>query len=811
MTLCFLVVSMFALAQAAIALGAGSAGTARPDSAALVSAEEPAGTTHHDAPAKHPDTKSSRSDEKPAHAGAKAAASGPLSAVHGQFTEGSWPFRPLARPSTPQPTRLGDWCQNDVDRFIAGKLEEAGLQPNPPADKLTLLRRVTFDLTGLPPTPSEQKAFLADHTRGAYAKVVDRLLDSPRYGERWAQHWLDVVRYSETEGFKRDALRPNAYRYRDYVIRAMNDDMPYDRFVREQLAGDEIAPDNPEALVATGLIRLYPDEYNASNLVQRRQEILDDVTDNTSIALLGMTVGCARCHDHKFDDIKQADYYRMQACFAAILPRDDASLADKAQSAQYKHQVAKWEAATKPIREKIDKELADERHDAMQDAISAYDPLTLAAINTPVEKRTCLQKQLVAEAEQWVDSRLARAYRRCKPDERKLYDEQIEELAKFDSMKPEPLPTAMAVMDGGLPAPPTFVLGGGDYKNPKQEVTPGFPAFLGASEPELATPESEPDSTGRRSALAAWLTRPDHPLTARVIVNRLWQHHFGQGIVATANDFGAMGSGATHEELLDWLACELVADGWHLKPMHRLMVMSATYCQSAAVDPKSAVHVAALAKDAADNLLWHARRQRLEGDALRDSVLQVSGQLNLRMYGPSARPALSLSPDIISRYTWDPDEKEADRNRRSIYVLAKRNLRLPLLEAFDQPDMHGSCPRRSNTTTPTQALELLNGDLVDSAARKWSGKLIAETGADEGKLVREAYEEAYSRPPETEEVGAAEQFIDQDASKIADEATQPPESELPEPLPLACDRAKSAAIVDFCRAVLCTNEFMYVD
>jgi Protein of unknown function (DUF1549)/Protein of unknown function (DUF1553) len=726
------------------------------------------------------------------------------------FKHGDWPFRPVEQPAVPELKKFHQWAVNPIDNFIAQKLEAAGLAPNSPADKTTLLRRVTFDLTGLPPTPAEQAAFLADRSPDAYVKVVDRLLASPRYGEHWAQHWLDVVRYSETEGFKKDGLRTDAFKYRDYVIRAFNKDLPYDQFVREQLAGDELEPNNHDALVATGLLRLSAEDINASNLVQQRQETLDDITENTGLAFLGLTIGCARCHDHKFDDIKQTDYYRLQACFAAILPHDNYSIATPKQTEEYHERMGQWEQATKPIRDAIDNELADERQAAMQEAIAAYDPQTLDAIKTPAEKRSCLQEQLVAEAEEWIDSRLARAYRRCPPDERKLYDKQTEELTKYDPLKPEPLPTAMAVFDGDEEAPPTCVLAGGNYLKPGQEVKPGFPEFLGASEPEITPPEGRPNSTGRRSALANWLTRPDHPLTARVIVNRLWQYHFGQGIVATPNDFGVMGGDPSHQELLDWLASELIDGGWHLKTIQRLMVLSATYCQSSLVDPASAAHAAAIAADAADNLLWHARRQRLEGEELRDAELQVAGQLSLRMFGPSAQPEL---PQVLAdtRYGWDADQKEADRNRRSIYVLAKRNMRLPMFASFDQPDMQNSCPRRTGTITAPQALELLNGEATEDAARHWTGKLLATCGDDEQKLVSEAYAEAFGRAPEDDEVKSAEQFVAQQAAEIAAEPNQPVDAQLPLPAPHKFDRAKAAALVDFCHALLCSNEFLYVD
>ncbi|MCC7085705.1 MAG: DUF1549 domain-containing protein [Pirellulales bacterium] len=706
-------------------------------------------------------------------------------------------------------TALHEWVRNSVDAFVGQKLEAAGLRPNLIADKLTLLRRVTFDLIGLPPTPAEQTEFVSDQSPDAYAKVVDRLLASPRYGERWAEHWLDLVRYSDTDGFKRDDLRPDAYRYRDFVIRALNDDLSYDRFVQQQLAGDELEPGNPDALIATGYMRLPPDEINASDIVQLRQATLDDITENAGLVFLGLTIGCARCHDHKFDEIKQTDYFRLQACFAAIVPTDDATIASPAEQQQFDARMAQWKQATASIRAKIDTDLADERGEVMQEAISAYDPVTLKAINTPPEKRTCIQKQLVAEIEDWIEIRLARAYRRCQPNERKEFDELTSTLAKFDPLKPSPLPTTMAVFDGDRSAAPTYVLAGGDPHKPGPEVTAGFPEFLGASNPSIAPPQAQPSSTGRRSALARWLTRPDHPLTARVLVNRLWHYHFGQGIVATPNDFGVMGAKATHPELLDWLASELIAGGWHLKPIHRLIVLSATYCESSKVDPQQADHQAALSADLADNLLWHARRRRLEGESLRDALLQVSGQLNFRMFGPAALPA--LPPNLSERYSWDPDPKPEDRRRRSVYVLAKRNLRIPLLEAFDQPDMHNSCPSRSNTTTAPQSLEMLNSEITFESARSWGEKLLDQCGGDETALIRAAYAEAYGRPADRQEIESARQFILSDAAALYNDEKQLTDHQLSVPLPANVNRRNAAAVFDFCHAIMCSNEFLYVD
>ncbi len=724
------------------------------------------------------------------------------------FTNGKWPFQPPQRPAVPRVNDAG-WVANPIDAFILHALEEKGLRPNPPADKLTLLRRLTFDLTGLPPTPEEQQAFLADESEEAYATVVDRLLDSPRYGERWAQHWLDVVRFAETDGFKEDAFRPNAHKYRDYVIRAFNADLPYDRFVRQQLAGDELEPDNPDALIATGLNRLYPDEYNAANVRQRRQEIRDDLTDATGLAFLGLTIGCAQCHDHKFDPISQVDYFRLQAFFAPLLPRDDVAIAPPEQKQKYAEQLAAWQQATQSIRDEMDALLAPKREAEMKDALQKFTPDVRDAVEAPAERRTALDEQLTVQVMKYITPKMRELPGKLKGDAKKQYDELQKQLAAFDHLKPAPLPMAMVATDAPGASPATFRLAVGDYRKPQEEVRPGFPAFLGRSEPEIATPAGGSQSSGRRAALANWLCRPDHPLTTRVLVNRLWQHHFGTGIVGTPNDFGAMGEPPSHPELLDWLAIELVERGWSMKAMHRLMVTSATYRQSSAVDFDSPQHAKALELDGANRLLWHARRQRLEGEAIRDAMLQLAGQLSGQMYGPSARP--ELPQGIDGKLAWKPDDTAEARNRRSIYVIAKRNLRYPLLDIFDLPDMHNSCPQRSATTTAPQALALMNGEFTLSQAQHWSGRLLEKHAGDVGALVRAAFAEAFSQPPADEQLKSAEQFLTSQAAAIAAAGDATAGATLPSPMPSGIDPARAAAIVDFCHALLNSNALLYVD
>ena len=693
-------------------------------------------------------------------------------------------FKPPHRPDVPS-VKDKAWCVNPIDAFVLARLEAAGLAPSPPAEKLRLLRRVTFDLTGLPPTLDEQDAFLKDAAPDAYEKVVDRLLASPHYGERMATDWLDLVRYAETDGFKADDLRPEAHRYRDYVIRSFNADLPYDRFVRQQLAGDELEPDKADAMIATGFLRLWPDEYNAANLEQRRQEILDDVTDTTGLVFLGMTFGCARCHDHKFDPIPQADYYRLQAFFAPMQPRDDMPALDGPQRKDYQTRLAAWEEATKDIRKEMGSLVAGKREEARKNALMKFRAEIREAEQTPPEKRTPYQEIIARMAEQQMDRAAKDAASKLPTEQKKRYQELDAKLAATEPRRPEPPPTAMAVSDVGRMGPPTFRLQTGDWRKPKEEVTAGFPAFLGGGDAEPAP--ADPDTTGLRSALADWLTRRDNPLTARVMVNRLWQHHFGVGIVATPSDFGVMGEAPTHPELLDWLAVEFVESGWSLKHMHRLMVLSAAYRQDSGVDPDDPRCAKALAVDRDDHLLWHARRRRLEGEAVRDAMLSVSGELNLRMFGVSARPKL---PDRISSYAWKPDAKPEDQDRRSIYVFAKRNLRYPLFDAFDLPDMHNSCARRAVTTTAPQALLLLNGDFALERARRLGADLARQFPTDDAGLAARAYRLAWGRPAADDEVQLAVKFLAAQTAAL---------------------HSRDAAVADFCHALLNTNEFLYVD
>jgi hypothetical protein len=709
-------------------------------------------------------------------------------------------FQPPRRATVPALPH-GVSSSNPIDAFILARLSEKGLTLSRPADPLRWLRRVTFDLTGLPPTAQEMDDFAQSAIRNpqsAMEAAVDRLLASPRYGERWATPWLDLVRYAESDGFKADDLRPNAHRYRDYVIRALNADLPYDRFIRQQLAGDELEPDNPEALLATGFLRLWPDEYNAANLEQRRQEILDDITDTTGLAFLGLTVGCARCHDHKYDPFPQSDYFRLQAFFAPLLPRDDLVAATPAARAEYRKRLAAWEDATREIRAEMERLTAEKREQVRRTALEKFRAEIQQAVRISDERRTPYQKQIAAMAEKQLHAAEATVVTKLPAEGQKRYKELEVQLAAVPG-RPEPLPGAMAVSDVGSEGPPTHRLLAGDWHKPREKVEAGFPGFLGATPVERQLPEGV-RSAGLRAALARWLTRKDHPLTARVMVNRLWQQHFGVGLVPTASDFGLKGDPVSHPELLDWLAVEFVERGWSLKQMHRLMVTSAAYCQDSRVDPEDPAHKRALRADPDNRLLWHARRRRLEGEAIRDAQLALAGDLNLRMFGPSARPRL---PDKISKYAWTPDIRVEDQNRRSVYVQARRNMRFPLFDAFDLPDMHNSCARRVNTTTAPQALQLLNGAFTRERARHLASTLLARHGDDDNALVGQAYRLAWGRPATANEIRLGVRFLSTQTQRLrAENATAPARS---------AEEARTDATADLCQAILISNEFLYVD
>jgi hypothetical protein len=596
-----------------------------------------------------------------------------------------WAFQPVKKVS-PRGVSNAGWVRNPIDAFILAKLEERRWLPAPEANREEWLRRISFDLTGLPPSPEEIAGFESDASPDAADRVVDRLLSSPHFGERSAQHWLDLVRFAESEGFEYDRHLPEAWRYRDYVVDSFNRDKPFDRFVIEQVAGDEIAPGDSECLTASIFHRLGPVRRNAGNpeIALSRNDVLAERTDIIGTAFLGLSVGCARCHDHKLEPISQKDYYRLQAYMAA----------------SDEHNVVLATTAQQEAREEQDR---------------------------PIQARILALKKLAKKAI---------------GEERARLDVQIEAL---EDQEPAPLPTIPGIRDDFDHRTPIHVLKRGVWEQKGEAVGPRPPGVLVPDN----WPELPPGVTFPRSRLAMWLTDPTQPLTARVIVNRLWQHHFGAGLVRTANDFGTQGDRPSHPELLDWLAATLVENGWRLKPIHRLIVLSSAYRQSS----RSPSGDAAPGGDPDNRLLSHFSRRRLAAEEIRDAMLSVAGRLNREIGGPSVM--VPVDPELVQLLykpsQWKVTANRSEHERRSIYLIAKRNLRLPFLEAFDAPALMTSCGRRESSTHAPQALELLNGRTSNELARAFARRLEDELGSDAGLIVERAYQLGLGRGPTAEE------------------------------------------------------------
>jgi hypothetical protein len=714
-----------------------------------------------------------------------------------------WAFRPVVRQPAPGVANQA-WVRNPIDAFTLANMEKAGVKPAKEADRLTLIRRLSFDLTGLPPTPDEVASFLGDNSPDAYEKVVDRLLGSPRYGEHWAMYWLDLVRYADSDGFKADDPRPLAWRYRDYVINGLNQDKPYDRFILEQIAGDELYPNDLTALVATGFNRNFPSEVNAKNIELHRQENLNDMTDTTGLVFLGLTVGCARCHDHKYDPILQTDYYRLQAFFAAYRATDEQPFASAQEVEAIRQQTQVWKEKTAELQMKLAEVEEPYRKKMVNVNKVKYDKFLQDCFDMPEADRTPYQQQMAEMFAKQLQVDRTAMVKQMKGDVKKSHDELDKELAKFDSLKPKPLPRAMVLTDVAATAPPTYLLQRGDYKRKGKEVQPGFLAIFDPAPAKIAAPMADAKTTGRRTVLAQWLVQPEHPLTARVMVNRLWQHHLGRGIVGTPSDFGEIGDRPTHPELLDWLASEFVAQGWSLKKMHKLMVTSATYRQSCQADPS------AVQTDADNRLFSRMNRRRLEGETLRDTMLMVSGLLNFKAGGSPIFPELPEELGV-PRGGWKVTADPAERNRRSVYIFVKRNLRYPLFNSFDAPDANESCARRSISTSAPQALMLLNGKITLDWSRAFAGRVLGEAGQEPGKVVDRIYQLALGRSPTIREMQLAQDFLVEDAKHLQDRLSRQETILRPSGAPAAVDPAFAGAVLDLCHVTLNMNEFAYVD
>ncbi|MCI0661679.1 MAG: DUF1549 and DUF1553 domain-containing protein [Acidobacteria bacterium] len=660
-------------------------------------------------------------------------------------------------------------------------MKAKGLKPSPPANRRTLIRRAYLDLTGLPPAPEQVEAFIKDNSPDAWERLVDRLLASPHYGERWARHWLDLVRFADSGGFEFGVDRPDAWRYRDYVVNSFNADKPYDQFVREQLAGDEYSPDSQEAMIATGFLRLGPEGGGGGE--RGRQDSLYDLIATISLTFMGMTVSCARCHDHKFDPIPQKDYYRIQAVFFSTRPVSY-PLVSAEVVASHRAETQRIEALQKPLRKAKNDLEAPYLKILVEEAVNRLPEYMQVAWRTPEEKRTPGQKLNVGQIRKTLQddplsARITEEHilARMPEDEKSRHAELKAKIRELEKQKPKPYPAARAIGEEGSKPRPTYFLHRGSIDAKGPLVTPGVLSVVSESEYEFPTPPPNAKSTWRRRGLAEWLVSPNNPLTTRVMVNRIWQHHFGEGIVRTPSNFGKMGELPSHPELLDWLATEFVARGWSIKQMHRLMMTSRSYqmasddiAANAAIDPEN-------------RFFWRMPRARLEAEIIRDQILAVSGNLDRTIGGPAIYPY--IDPKLFqssTKRTW-PGKPDDDPStwRRSLYVFSKRSIRYPLFETFDQPNLINSCERRNRSTIAPQALLLMNNNFVISEAGFFARRLRIDAGDDVRAQVERAYRLALGRAPTEFERVRAVEYI----------------------------RSGPNGLMGFCQALFNINEFVY--
>ena len=726
-----------------------------------------------------------------------------------------WAF---VQPRREEPPAIseGQWPRNGIDNFILSKLEENGLTPAEEATRETLIRRLYFDLIGLPPAWEEVRAFAAATSPDAYEGLVDRLLADPRYGERWARHWLDLARYADTSGYEGDPENYHTWRYRDYVVDAFNNDKPYDQFVKEQIAGDEFvrsmsaeplpAPE-PEHVVALTFLRLAP--FTEPRGERSRHELLTEMTSTVSSVFLGLTSGCAQCHDHKYDPIPTKDFYRLKAFFATVYvaparPGDIFQIGGPQPAAFYRPGEKEW---ADQEREKYENELKNVEAEFKEFQGPLLERLKAAKKDKPEEPPTERADEKADEKKELTVGDLAKAIKAEKDDadgsresplfsaeerQRHAHFRRRVRVLKDRILRVEPSAMSLRTMDPppyGPSVPTTYVLNRGQWDQPAEAVEPGFlSAVTGHSQPaELIQVDryQRHPGHGRRMTLANWIASPEHPLTARVMMNRLWQYRFGRGIVETSSDFGKNGALPSHSELLDWLAVRFVDEKWSLKAMQRLMVTSSAYRQASRRTDDQGEKA-----DPENRLLWRFPRQRLEGEVIRDSVLAVSGRLNPARGGPPVSPPLpkGLENELDSKYEnnfWETSSREESR-KRSLYVFQRRSLALPMLQTFDAPVLDASCDRRRTSITPLQALSLYDGDFVNEEARHFADRVKAQGGAQTDSQIRHAFQLALSRGPSADESEQVRGFF-------------------------ASAESEEEALVGLCRVLLNSNEFVYVN
>jgi hypothetical protein len=759
-----------------------------------------------------------------------------------------WAFQKPARPVIPNVSDAR-WQSNPVDAFTKKTLDQKGLAPAPPADRNTLARRAYLDLTGLLPSPAEVEAFVNDPSPRAYENLIERLLSSPRYGERWGRFWLDVARYADSSGFEHDNDLANAWRYRDYVIKAFNQDKPYDRFILEQLAGDELEDGDSDSLIATTYYRIGPRvRFREKDNPYYRYEYLDDLIRTTFQGLMGLSVNCARCHDHKFDPITRLDYYRTMAMFFGYVDYEH-PLAPPEKVADYQKIKNEVEEQVRPLRRQIALIEAPYRKAAFQRNLAKFPEEIQIAVQTPEEQRTPGQKLLAAQivsldvdpdaaANQPTNYRNLIHVSDADHEARRKLVEQIEEIRK---RLPPPLPITEGVRDGDyrlapdgpgdeplpgkgdrfnygvdccfLPQPgrpfavPPVHFGANGVEVAEDQkafvVEPGYLRVLvhGEQPPVAHAPANGHISSGRRRALAEWIASPDNPLTARVMVNRVWSWHFGRGIVPTPGNFGKMGMPPSHPELLDWLATEFVRQGWSIKQMHRLIMSSETYQMASSFSQATN-----LEKDPENVNLWRFPLRRLEAEAIRDVILSASGKINLQAGGEPFFPSIPKSVrEGFRQGKWVLTQEEPSTWRRSVYSYWKRGFKYPMFEVHDQPDLNVTCEKRNVTTVPTQALTLLNNEFVLLQARQLAERVAREAGDDPAKQIEQLYRITLGRQPARNELDSFLAFVQKQrgyhAAKVSSSGSDPS----------ARGSADLATLSDLAHVMLNANEFVYIN
>jgi hypothetical protein len=731
-----------------------------------------------------------------------------------------WAWQPVYAQFVPA-VKQKEWVRSSFDAFILSKIEAKGLKPAPDSDRATFIRRATLDSWGLIPTPEEVAAFEQDNSPDAYEKLVDRLLASPRYGERQARLWLDLSRYADSSGFQNDTTRPNLFRYRDYVIKSFSEDKPYSQFIREQIAGDEIAPGDQSVLVATGFLAGYPDNSNSRDLVQRKYQIATDIVDTMGQAILGTTVGCARCHNHKSDKFTQKDYYSLQAFFANTAFDEKAPAARGEQEIAYEKAQAVYDEATKDIRAKQKAIIDSVREAALKYHKERYLTDSRESIFKPKDQWNALDRWVNHRLDAVTDDATLAGFLRYAAEDKSApehseeikqkfaeYQKLTQELRKFQAQRPSRgASTFTAATELGHPdAPATFVFFGGNHEKPLEEVQPAFPEGLTTETPNIRPTET---SSGRRTALADWLASPTNPLTARVFVNRIWNQYFGKGIVGTVSDFGKAGDKPTNQELLDHLADGFVKNGWSVKKLHRDILLSATYRQSSA-------HREDVAKvDPENKLLAAFPRKRLEAEEIRDSILVASGKLNGEIGGPSVFPPLPANLTGGGNFNQDPSwttsKDPKDYVRRSLYIFTRRSLPYPLLETFDMANAQQIHSKRDVTTTPLQALTLYNSDIVFEWSQALAGRVLNEAGSDENAQLDRLYQILFARKPNDAERQVLRAFLDQHEKTISGKYE---DGKLTIAVPLGAkerpsDPLRASAFVDLVHTVVNSNDFIY--